>query len=82
MALHISDRFDAGAAADLVRKCRATCYSVNYDPDVSIMLKRKDGSTYMTVGRIRIDETGGVLASVEDAVRAALRWPSLDRGGW
>lgn len=82
MALHISDKFDAGAAADLARKCRAECYSVNHDPDVSIMLKRKDGNTYMTVGRIRINETGGVLFAVEDAVRAALRWLPLDRGGW
>lgn len=82
MALHISDKFDAGSAAALVRKCRANCYSVNHDPAISIMLKRNDGNSYMTVGRIRIDETGGVLASVEDAVRAALRWPSIDRGGW
>jgi len=84
VALHLSDKFDAGAAADLARKCRANCYSVNHDPgEISIMLKRKDATgPYMTVGRIRIDETGGVLAAAEDAVRAALRLPSLDRGSW
>jgi hypothetical protein len=84
MTLHIADKFDAGSAAELVRKCRANCYSVNHDPgEVSIMLKRKNPiGPFMTVGRVRIDETGGVLAAVEDAVRAALRWPSLDRGGW
>ena len=84
MTLHISDKFDAGQAAKLVRDRNPNCYSVNHEArGVMILLKRKRSQTQlMTVGRIVIDETGGVLAAVEDSVRAALRWPSLDRGGW